>query len=244
MYNVLTIARKEMASFFNSLTAYMVISVFLIGTGCFFWIFEYNVLEYGYATMDPLFEYGPYMFLFLVPAITMKAFAEEMKSGTMEFLATKPLTDWQIILGKYLAGIVLVAFSLIPTLIYLCSVLWLGDPVGNLDTGATIGAYIGLFAFGGIFTAIGLFCSSATQNQIVAFILALFLCFFFYVGLAFIAGIEGSGSWNSVLLKMSISEHYKSISRGVIDMRDVFYFISVVIISLIATKMMLNHKKR
>lgn len=243
MRNVMTIAKKEIAAFLNSLTAYLVIIVFLVGTGCFFWIFEFNVLETGYATLDPLFEYGPYMFLLLIPSITMRAFSEEMKSGTMEFLITKPLTDWEIILGKYVADIVLVAFALLPTLLYVGTIYWLGDPVGNLDIGATIGSYIGLFAFGCIFTSIGLFTSSVTQNQIIAFVFGLFLCFFLFIGLEFVAGIGSLNSWNEFLLKMSISAHYRSISRGVIDLRDVLYFVSVVIIFLIATKLMLNRKR-
>jgi len=261
--NVLTIFRKEVASFFNSLIAYVVISVFLIGTGLFFWVFEYNILENGITQMDALFDFGPYMFLFLVPAITMRAFAEEMKSGTIEFLYTKPLTDGSIITGKFLAGIFLVLFSLLPSLIYYLSTYWLGilesspqsslgalgeilvaPAIGpsNLDVGATWGAYLGLFAVGCIFTGIGLFTSALTDNQIVAFILAVFLCFFFFTGFDFLAGIKVLSGVNSLFLRLSIMQHYESISRGVIDSRDLLYFLSFIVISLILTRIVLSQK--
>lgn len=265
MKNISTIFRKEVGSFFNSLIAYVVISVFLIGTGLFFWVFEYNILESGITQMDALFDFGPYMFLFLVPAITMRAFSEEMKTGTIEFLFTKPLTDWQIIFGKYFAGVFLVLFSLLPSLIYYLSTYWLGILEGspqmginafgeilvspfmgssNLDTGATWGAYIGLFAVGCIFTSLGLFTSALTDNQIVAFILAVFLSFFFYTGFDFLAGIKALSGINALFLKMSILQHYESISRGVIDTRDVLYFVSFVASVLILTKVVLSQRMK
>jgi ABC-2 type transport system permease protein len=243
MNGILTILRKEVAAFFNSLIAYMVISVFLIGVGLFFWVFEYNVLESGYASMDALFEIGPYFFLFLVPSITMRSFSEEVKTGTMEFLITKPLTDWQVILGKYFAAIFLVFFSLLPTIIYFLTIYLLGNPVGNIDTGATIGAYIGLFFLGSIFAAIGVFTSSLTDNQIIAFISGVFLCFFFFMAFEFMAGVKALDGINSFLIKLGIQDHYRSISRGVIDTRDFIYFISFVSIALIGTKMSLNAKR-
>jgi ABC-2 type transport system permease protein len=244
MHSILTIFQKEVSSFFNSLIAYLVFSVFLIGVGLFFWVFEFNVLETGYANLDILFDFGPYLFLFLVPAITMRAFSEEIKTGTIEFLATKPLTDWQIIIGKYLAAVFLVLFSLLPTLLYLITIYQLGEPVGNLDLGATTGAYLGLFCLGAIFAGIGLFTSALSDNQIIAFILGVFLCFFFYLAFDFMAGIKVLNNFNAFLLKLGIVEHYRSISRGVIDTRDVMYFLSFVGISLIATKMALQGKKR
>ncbi len=243
MTPIFTLFRKEVASFFNSLIAYVVFAVFLTGTGLFFWVFPNNVLETGFASLDMLFEAAPYMFLFLVPAITMRAFSEEMKSRTMEFLTTKPLTDWQIILGKYLAAVFLVFFALVPTLIYYFSVSSLGDPPGNLDNGATIGAYIGLFFLGCIFAAIGIFTSALTDNQIIAFILGVFLCFFFYLGFEFMAGIQNLDTINAFLLKLGISEHYQSIRRGVLDSRDVLYFFSFVAVALIGTKIVLSGKR-
>jgi len=243
MGNILTLFRKEVASFFNSWIAYMVMGVFLTLVGLFFWIFEYNVLETGLAQMDALFDYGPYFLLFLVPAITMRAFSEELKMGTLEFLATKPITDWQIILGKFLASAFLVLFSLLPTLLYLATVWWLGNPVGNVDLGATVGAYLGLFALGCIFVGIGLLTSALTDSQIIAFNLGIFFCFVFYQGLEFAAGIKALNAVNALLLKASILEHYRSISRGVIDTRDVLYFASFITITLLLTKVALNAQK-
>lgn len=243
MQGILTIFRKEVAAFFNSLIAYMVISIFLVGVGLFFWVFEYNVLESGYASMDALFEIGPYFFLFLVPAITMRSFSEEVKTGTMEFLITKPLSDWQIIVGKYLAAVFLVFFSLLPTIIYFITIYALGKPAGNIDVGATIGAYIGLFFLGSIFAGIGLFTSSLTDNQIIAFISGVFLCFFFFLAFEFMAGVKVLDGINSFLIKLGIMEHYRSISRGVIDTRDFIYFLSFVAVALIGTKMSLNAKR-
>ncbi|MEO0468739.1 MAG: gliding motility-associated ABC transporter permease subunit GldF [Bacteroidota bacterium] len=242
MSNIFTIFQKEVNSFLNSLIAYVVIAVFLTGVGLFFWVFPNNLLESGYASLDTLFEAGPYLFLFLVPAITMRAFSEEMKSRTMEFLVTKPITTWQIIVGKYLAAVFLVFFSLLPTLLYFISVWMLGNPVGNLDVGASIGAYIGLFFLGSIFAAIGIFTSSLTDNQIIAFILGLFLCFVFYQGFEFLAGIQALDGINAFLLKLGINDHYQSISRGVIDSRDALYFFSFVSIGLVATRLVLEKK--
>ncbi len=234
MNSVLSIYRKEVASFFNSLIAYVVIGVFLIGVGLFFWVFEGNVLETREASMQLLFDAGPYFFLFLVPAITMRAFAEEIKTGTIEFLATKPITDWQIILGKYLAAVFLVLFSLIPTFIYYLSLSNLGNPPGNLDAGAIIGSYIGLFFLGSIYAAIGLFTSALSENQIIAYILGLFLCFFFFQAFDLFDG----------LTKLGILAHYASISRGVIDTRDLLYFLSFIGIALISTQMVLGRRKK
>lgn len=238
-----TIFRKEVAAFFNSLIAYLVIAVFLTGVGMFFWLFEQNALETGYAEMNALFDFGPYFFLLLVPAITMRSFSEEMKSGTMEFLVTKPITAWQIIVGKYLAAVFLVFFALLPTVLYFITIYWLGEPVGNIDTGATIGSYIGLFCLGAIFAAIGVFCSALTDNQIVAFILGVFLCFVLFLAFDFLAGMKVLNTVNAVLIKVGIMAHYRSISRGVIDTRDAFYFVSVVGIFLLLTHALLQRKR-
>lgn len=244
MQSIFTIFQKEIAAFLNSLIAYVVIAVFLVGVGLFFWVFDFNTLDNGYASLDVLFSYAPFMFLFLIPAITMRAFSEEIKTGTIELLITKPLTDWEIIIGKYLGAVFLVFFSLIPTLIYYLSIHLLGDPVGNIDHGATIGAYIGLFFLGAIFAAIGLFTSAISDSQIVAFILAVFLSFFFYMALDYIANLSGLEGINRFLLNLGINEHYQSISRGVIDTRDLLYFLSFVSIALIGTKIILDNKKQ
>ncbi|MEN0056782.1 MAG: gliding motility-associated ABC transporter substrate-binding protein GldG [Mucilaginibacter sp.] len=223
---MLSILKKEIVSYLSSLVAYVTIGVFLLVLGLFLWVFpDSSILDYGYAGLDSLFSTAPYLFMFLIPAITMRSLAEERKEGTFELLFTRPLTDWQIILGKYLASVLLVLFALLPTLVYYFSVSTLGTPQGNIDTGAVIGSYIGLFLLGVVFTAIGLFASSVTKNQIIAFTIAVFLCFFFYSGfdsLSQLLSLQDLGLQN-----LGITEHYQSVSRGVLDTRDLAYFIIV-----------------
>lgn len=243
MLTIWTLLRKEVAAFFNSLIAYLVISVFLVGVGLFFWVFGANVLDNGYASLGVLFEMAPWFYLFLVPAITMRSLAEEFKQGTIEFLATKPLTDWQIVLGKYLAAVVLVLFALLPTLVYFVSVFYLASPTGNVDTGAIAGSYLGLFGIGCVFAAIGLFASALTDNQIVAFVLGAFLCFVFYAAFDFLAELPGLRAYSHVILKLGINEHYGSISRGVVDSRDVVYYLSLIGGFLLLSKTLLSTRK-
>lgn len=241
MYNIF---RKEITSFLSSITGYIVMGVFLTITGLFVWVFpETNILDFGYANLDPLFITAPWVFMFLVPAITMKFLSEEKKSGTLEILATKPVSDFKIILGKYLAGLVLLLFSLTPTLIYYLSVYELGIDKGNIDSGATWGSYLGLVFLGSTFLAIGIFSSSITENQIVAFITAVCLCFFFYSGFDSIASINlfSKPSWFIQLL--GIQTYYSSISRGVIDSRDLAYFFSIISIFILFTYIVLNSRK-
>ncbi|MBL6448640.1 gliding motility-associated ABC transporter permease subunit GldF [Fulvivirga sp. 29W222] len=235
---------KELNSFLNSLIAYIVISVFLTGIGLLMWVFpETSVLEYGYADMETLFSMGPYVFMFLIPAITMRMFAEEKKAGTIELLITKPLTDWDIIFGKYLSGFALVIFSIVPTLIYYWSVYQLGNPTGNIDTAGVIGSYIGLILLGGVFTSIGVFSSAISTNQIVSFIIAVFFCFMVYSGLGSIALINDWGAFSSFIEQMGIIYHYDAMSKGLIDTRDVIYFLSVITVMLLSTKLMLSSRK-
>lgn len=179
-----TIIYKELSAYFSSLAAYVTIAIFLVVLGLFLWVFpQSSILEYGYASLDSLFGTIPYLFMFLIPAISMRSFSEEKKEGTFELLATKPLTDWQILLGKFFAILLVVLIALLPTLVYYTSVYQLGNPVGNIDTGAVIGSYVGCVLLASVFTAIGVFSSSITKNQIVAFAIAVFLCFFFLTGL-------------------------------------------------------------
>jgi ABC-2 type transport system permease protein len=221
---VLTILKKEITSYLSSLVAYVTIAVFLLVLGLFLWVFpDSSILNYGYAGLDSLFSTAPYLFMFLIPAITMRSLAEERKEGTFELLLTRPLTDWQIVLGKYFACVTIVLFALLPTLVYYYSVYTLGTPGGNIDTGGVIGSYIGLFLLGAGFCAIGLFASSISKNQIIAFTVAVFLCFFFYSGfdsLSQILSLQSLGLEN-----LGITEHYQSVSRGVLDTRDLVYFI-------------------
>lgn len=190
------------------------------------------------------FRMSPYVLLFLIPAITMRTFAEEVQVGTFELLATRPLSDWQIILGKYLACVFLIFLSILPTLVYYFSVYELGNPKGNLDVGATFGSYLGLFALGSVFAAIGVFASSLTQNQIVAFLLALFMCAFWYDAFASLARLPiFFGSLDATVEKIGLNYHYASISRGLVDLRDVLYFLSVATGFLAGTKLMLEKRK-
>jgi len=239
-----TIFIKEVNNFLNSLIAYIVIGVFLTSIGLLMWVFpESSILEYGYADMGTLFTMGPYVFMFLIPAITMRMFAEEKRTGTAELLFTRPLTSFDIIAGKYLAGFFLVVFSLIPTVLYYFSVYNLGNPVGNLDTPGIIGSYIGLTLLGGVFVSIGIFSSSVTENQVVSFILAVFLSFIMYSGLSSIAGINVWGEFSYIIEQFSVLYHYGSLSKGLIDLRDIVYFLSVIAVMLLITNLIINSRK-
>ncbi|WP_370298976.1 gliding motility-associated ABC transporter substrate-binding protein GldG [Roseivirga thermotolerans] len=234
---------KELRQFLNSLIAYVVIGVFLTGIGLLMWVFpETSVLNYGFADMESLFSLGPFVFMFLIPAITMRMLAEERRTGTIELLLTKPLTEWQIVMGKYLAAFTLVVFSVLPTLVYFYSVYQLGNPIGNLDVPGITGSYLGLILLGGVFTAIGLAASSFTENQIVSFILAVFLCFFLYTGVSSLADLL-KGEWAIYLEEMSLSYHYDALSRGLIDTRNVAFFVSTVVFILIVTHWRLIARK-
>src|SRR3954468_17700280 len=211
-----TLLKKEISSFLSSLIGYVAIGVFLLLISLFMWViksdggsnFNTNILESGYANIDSLFFLAPWVFLFLIPAITMSSFADEKKSGTIELLLTRPLTEIQIILAKYFAGVLLVLFSLLPTLIYFYSIYRLGSPVGNIDTGGMWGSYIGLLFLGSAFVSIGIFASAITDNQVVSFILALFLCFFIYTGFDFIGSFSLFGKLDNLILSMGINSHY------------------------------------
>lgn len=240
MIRVLT---KEFNSFLNSLIAYVVIGVFLTGMGLLVWVFpETSVLDYGYADMDTLFSLGPYVFIFLIPAITMRSFAEERKAGTMELLLTKPLTDWDIILGKFFACFLLVLFALMPTFIYYVSVSALGNPPGNIDTPGVIGSYLGLALLAGVFCSVGIVASSITANQIVAFILAAFLCFIVFSGFESISTLNVWSTHTLLIKQFGILYHYDALSKGLIDSRDVIYFISVGALMLLISKIILSSR--
>ncbi|MBO4307338.1 MAG: gliding motility-associated ABC transporter permease subunit GldF [Bacteroidales bacterium] len=239
-----TLFKKEISSFFSSLMGYLTITVFLVFTGLMLWVFRtsFNVLDYKYAGLDGLFLLGPFLYLFLIPAITMRMFAEEKKNGTMELLLTKPLSEFTIIFAKFLAGCTLVVISLIPTVVYYWIVYRLGDPIGNIDTGSVVGSYIGLLFLGVVFVAIGLFASSLTNNQIVAFIVAALLCAFCYLGFDSLYALV-HGKTALLLRTLGIQAHYESISRGVVDTRDVIYFLSVITLFLMLTRLVLQSRK-
>ncbi len=240
-----TIYGREIRGFFSSLTGYVVIIVFLLLNSLFMWVFsgQMNILENGYASLDTLFSLAPWVFLFLVPAISMRMFAEEKRSGTLELLFTRPVTEFEIVVAKFAAAWTLVILSIVPTLLFYISVYLLGSPPGNLDVGGTWGSYIGLVFLGGIYASIGVFSSSLTENQIVAFILAVLFSFLFYLGFSFISSLASSGEWVSMIEKAGIDYHYQSVSRGVIDSRDMVYFLSVIFLFLFLTKTSLQSRK-
>jgi ABC-2 type transport system permease protein len=237
--------KKEIGSFFSTIIGYIVIIIFLLITGLFLWAFpsDFNILDFGYAQLDGLFLIAPYVFLFLIPAISMRSFSDENKSGTIEFLLTKPLTDFKIILAKFSAAFLLLIIALIPTLTYYFSVYYLGFPVGNIDSGGVFGSYIGLLFLGAAFIAMGLFSSSITNNQVVAFIVAVFLSGFVFIGFEFVYQLSWFANADLLIKSIGIYDHYTSISRGVIDTRDLVYFISIISLFLFLTKVSLQSRK-
>ncbi len=246
---------KEINSFFSSIVGYVVLLVFLVACGLFLWILpDYSIIGYGYASMDRFFAIAPWLLLLLVPAVTMRSFADEFRTGTIEWLSTKPVTDVEIIMGKYLATLALIGFALLPTLIYVFTISNLSltklDPETRevisigLDSGAIIGSYIGLFFLAATFAAVGVFCSSLTSNQIVVFLIALISCYLLYTGFEQLSKLPSFAEGIDYYLSMIGMEfHYNSISRGLIDSRDVVYFLSIIILFMSLTRFSLNKRK-
>jgi len=238
--------RKEINGFLNSLIGYVVILVFLITISLFLWVFpdsEFNILSNGYASLEPLFTITPWVYMFLIPAITMRLFAEEKKTGTLELLITRPLTELQIVFAKYIAGVILVFISLLPTLVYYVTVYQLGLTIGNMDSAATWGSYLGLLLLGACFVAMGLFASALTDNQVIAFIISLFLCLFFYIGFDRISAMAFTGALSQLIYQTGIYAHYVSMSRGVIDTRDLVYFLSLIALFIVLTRTIIESRK-
>ena len=235
------ILKKEFNSFFASPIAYLVIGVFLLINGLFLWIFkdDFNVLNAGFADLNSFFFLAPWVFLFLIPAITMKSFADEFSNGTIELLKTKPISDWKIVFGKFWASLFLVFVALLPTLTYAYTIYQLANPIGDIDFGSIIGSYIGLLFLAATYTSIGLFTSTLSKNQIVAFLLGVMITFLLFYGFDAISNSLGNELSTK---KMGINEHFKSISRGVIDSRDIIYFLSVTVFFLFITKTRLNNE--
>jgi len=231
-----SVCKKEFRQFFSSLTGYIAIVVFLLLNGLFLFVFpDTNILDFGFATLDKFFELAPWILLLLIPAITMRSFADEFKSGTFEILQTKPLSRWQLVTGKYAGSLGVVIIALVPTIIYAISVQQLSSS-GGIDMGATIGSYIGLIFLAGVFVAIGIGCSSLTNNAVVAFIAGAFLCFILYSGFNAISRIPAFQSGADYYIEMlGIDFHYRSVSRGVVDTRDIIYFLSIISFFLIFT---------
>ncbi len=236
---------KELNSFFSSPIAYLVIAVYLVMNGLFLWVFQgdFNILHAGFADLNSYFFIAPWIFIFLIPAITMRSFSDEINTGTIEILKTKPFTHWQLILGKYLASLLLIAIAILPTLVYVISIYQLGNPIGNIEFGTTIGSFLGLLFLVSAYTAIGLFSSTVSKNQIVSFIIAVCITLFLHQGFEVISNYNLFGNLDYFIQKFGMSEHYNSISKGVIDTRDLIYFISVTFFFLFLTKFRIQHEQ-
>lgn len=234
MYAIL---KKEFSAFFSSPVGYAIVAVYLVINGLFLWVFEgdFNILHAGFADLNSYFFIAPWIFLFLIPAITMRSFSEEISNGTIEILKTKPIADFQIVLGKFLGAFVLVVFSLLPTLVYMYSVYQLGNPVGNIDIGTTLGSFVGLLFLSAAYTSIGIFSSVFSKNQVISFVLSLLICFFFFYGFEAISTYNVMGDFDYFIKKMGMYEHFTSIGKGVIDTRDLFYFVVITAFFLILT---------
>ena len=224
-----SIVLREIKSFFGSPIGYLVIAIFLLINGLFLWVFEgeYNILKTGFADMTPFFTLAPWILIFLIPAVTMRSFSDEKKQGTLELLLTKPLPIWQIVNGKFLGALLLIVMAIVPTFIYVWTIYGLGMPEGNIDMGSTIGSYFGLLFLISAYSAIGIFTSTLSDNQIVAFIIAVFICFFLYFGFEGLATV--TPNFSTFISALGMQDHYKSMSRGVIDTRDITYFVSITI---------------
>lgn len=230
-----SILLREIKSFFGSPIGYLVIAIFLLLNGLFLWVFEgdFNILKSGFADLSPFFTLAPWILIFLIPAVTMRSFSDEKKQGTIELLMTKPLSAWQIVNGKFLGAFLLIVIAIIPTFIYVYVISTLGNPEGNIDMGSTLGSYFGLLFLIAGYTAIGVFTSTLSENQIIAFITSVFLCFVFYFGFDGISTFIKS--FEDIIASIGMNYHFKSMSRGVIDSRDVIYFVSITIVFLSMT---------
>lgn len=238
---MLAILRKEINSFFSSPVGYLVVGLFLVANGLFLWIIpgEYNILDSEFADLSPFFELSPWILLFLIPAISMRLFSEEFKMGTIEILQTKPITSMQIVLGKYFAAVLLIIISLLPSLLYLYTIGQLGTRINNFDSGVVIGSYIGLLFLILTYSAIGVFASSLSSNQIIAFMIGVCISFALFFGFGFIASMSSKLLF---LESFGMQEHFKSISRGILDTRDILYFVGISLFFIIATSYKLERK--
>ena len=239
------ICKKEWAHYFGSLSGYLIISFYLLVNGLLLFVLpNFNVLDFGYTSLQVYFDFAPWILILLIPAITMRSIAEERRTGTIEMLFTKPISDLGILLAKYLAGVTLLIIAIIPTIFYYFTMYYLGNPVGIIDLGATITSYIGLVLLGSVFVAIGIFASSLTSSQIVSFILAMFMCWFIYDGLGLLGSFAQIGDLDTIVRYLGIAFHYESIKKGVIDTSDIIYFISVIFLFLYGALTVIKTLKR
>jgi ABC-2 type transport system permease protein len=230
-----SILLREIKSFFGSPIGYLVIAIFLLLNGLFLWVFEgeYNILNSGFADLSPFFTISPWILIFLIPAVTMRSFSDEKKQGTIELLMTKPISVWEIVSGKFFGAFLLIVLAIIPTFIYVYVIYGLGMPEGNIDMGSTMGSYFGLLFLIAGYTAVGIFTSTLSENQIVAFIVSVFLCFLLYFGFQGVA--SQFKEFEDLIAFFGMDYHFKSMSLGVIDTRDVTYFVSIAVIFLSLT---------
>lgn len=242
---MIALFRKEINQFFSSLTGPLTIVIFLMVNGLLMWIFsgDFNVLDFGYANMDSFFMLAPILFLIFIPAICMRLFSEEYRSGTMEVLLTKPISIWNVVVSKYLAANVLVLFSILPTLIYFISIYFLGETIGNLDVGGIIGSYLGLFMLSSAFIAIGIFASAISSNQVVAFLIAIICNAIVYYGFGILSEVTFFQNWDLFISNLGIAYHYNVMSKGVIDTRDILYFMSICFLFLMLSKITIQLKR-
>jgi len=240
-----SILKKEINSFFASPIGYLVIAVFLLLNGLFLFLFkgDFNILDNGFADLSSFFLLSPWIFIFLIPAVTMRSFSDEKKLGTLELLLTKPLSSLQIVMGKYFGAFILVIIAILPTFLYVFTISKLGNPEGNIDMGSVIGSYFGLLFLAASYVAIGVFASTLSDNQIVAFIIAVFLCFFFYFGFEGLSNYKLFGD-SFYLEKLGMDYHFKSMGRGVLDTRDLLYFLSIALFFIVLTKLNLKKQSR
>ena len=238
-----SIAKKELHQFFGSLTGYITIILFLLVNGLFLFVLkDSNLFDFGYATLDKFFELAPWIFLFLIPALTMRTLSDEFKTGTFEILQTRPLTKWQIVSGKYVAALTIIMFVILPTLLYVYTIKSLSVDAG-IDSGGITGSYIGLFFLGAVFAAIGVCCSGFTGNSVIAFLISAFSCLIIFFGFNAISKLPVlQGSTDYYVEMLGIDFHYRSISRGVIDTRDIVYFFSLIFFFLLLTVKNLSKK--
>lgn len=240
---MISIAKKELHQFFSSLTGYITIILFLLVNAVYLFVLkDSNIFDFGYVTLSAFFDLAPWVFIFLIPALAMRSFADEFKTGTFETLQTRPLTNWQIVLGKYFAILIVVIIALIPTLIYVVTIRSLSS-TGDIDSGAIIGSYIGLFLLASVFAAISTWCSSLSSNAVIAFLVSAFACIILYFGFDAISKLPVfTGNADYYIEMLGINFHYQSISRGVVDTRDVIYFLSIVFLFLFETQKNLSKK--
>ena len=242
---MIALFRKEISQFFGSLTGLLTIVLFLLVNALFLWIFsgDFNLLDFGFANMNSFFMLSPIIFLIFIPAICMRLFSEEFRSGTMENLLTKPISLWNVVFSKFLAANVLVLFAIFPTLIYFFSIYFLGETIGNLDIGGIIGSYLGLFMLSSAFIGIGIFASSISPNQVVAFLIAIVCNAIIYYGFDVLSSISFLQNWDLYISNLGIASHFSRMSKGVIDSRDILYFLSVCFLFLMLSKTTIQLKR-